>query len=149
MSPLGRRLVRGISSKVAQTVPDDVDPRLRGRTYSIPFQEVWAAALELANRRGWRVTESDDQEGLIQGEARSLLLRWVADVEVRIGLDENGQTRVDLRSSSRRGFADLGRNARRIGRFLRRLDKAIARKRKQKAKQEQAQHQQQAARRSA
>ena len=143
--------MRGISAKVAQTVPEDVDPRLRGRTYAIPFQEIWETALELANRRGWTVKESDDEQGVIVGEARSLILRWVADVEVRIGLDENGQTRVDVRSSSRKGFADLGRNARRINRFLRRLDKSLVRKHKQLQKQRQKQEQelQQAARRSA
>jgi hypothetical protein len=42
-------------------------------------------------------------------------------VRIRIGLDANGQTRVDVRSASR-SRRDWGSNARRIDRFLRALD---------------------------
>jgi len=47
------------------------------------------------------------------------------DVRIRITLDRNGQTRVDLRSASRKGKGDFGVNARRIGRFLRALDRRL------------------------
>jgi hypothetical protein len=124
-------LVRAISRNEAETALDDRDPRLRGRTYAIRFHDVWETARALASRR-WRIIRSDDEEGVIWAEARTVL-RFVADVEIRITLDENGQTRVDLRSASRRGFADFGKNARRIGRFLRRLDKTLARNRKQRS----------------
>jgi hypothetical protein len=119
---------------VAQTAPDDPDPRLRGRTYAVPFEEVWLAAHDLATRRRrmWRITLADDHEGIIRVEARTLFFRFVADLEIRIGLDEDAQTRVDVRSASRTGFADWGVNARRNGRFLRKLDKALARNRKKR-----------------
>jgi uncharacterized protein (DUF1499 family) len=88
---------------------------------------VWKAALRLAATgiRGWTVTHADDQSGVIQVEAKTLLLRSVDDVRIDVTLDENGQTRVDLVSASRRGKGDLGKNARRVGRFLKRLDRKL------------------------
>ncbi|MGH7469541.1 MAG: DUF1499 domain-containing protein [Longimicrobiales bacterium] len=134
MSPLGRQLVRAISAKKAETAAEDVDPRLRGRTYAIPFDEVWETALALVKRRrSWHVVTVDDEEGVIRVEAKTFLFRLIADVEIRITLDENAQTRVDSSSASRRGFADWGVNARRIGRFMRKLDKTLVRNRKQRA----------------
>jgi uncharacterized protein (DUF1499 family) len=47
-------------------------------------------------------------------------------VWVRLSLDEDGQTRVDMASSSRKGGGDLGTNARRIARFLRTLDARLS-----------------------
>jgi hypothetical protein len=134
LSPLGRRLLRAVSANVAQTAPDDPDSRLRGRTYAVPFEEVWLAAHGLATRRRrmWRITLADDHDGIIRVETRSLVFRFIADLEIRISLDQDAQTRVDVHSASRKGFADLGVNARRIGRFLRKLDKTLARNRKKR-----------------
>ncbi|HEX6559587.1 MAG TPA: DUF1499 domain-containing protein, partial [Longimicrobiales bacterium] len=68
---------------------------------------------------------SDDYDGLIQAEARTLLFRFVDDVVIRITLDADAQTRVDMTSRSRRGGVDLGSNARRISRYLRALDRRL------------------------
>lgn len=90
---------------------------------------MWSEALALARgRAGWTVTEADDLAGVIRAEARTLVFRFVDDVEIRIGLDENAQTRVDLISASRVGKSDLGTNARRIASFLRSLDRRLARR---------------------
>lgn len=127
MSPLARRLGRALSRNRAQTAEHEADPRLRGRTYAIPFETVWQAALALASGglSRWRVIESDDYEGVIQAEAKTLVWRFVDDVTISIRLDENAQTRVDATSASRYGHADLGANARRIGRFFRQLDRRL------------------------
>lgn len=122
-----RRLIRALTRNTAETDPRAPDPRLRGRTYAIPFEKVWRAALELADGGlpRWRVVASDDEEGTIHAESPTLVFRFVDDVHVHVRLDENGQTRVDLRSASRVGKGDLGRNPRTIGRFLDRLDQAL------------------------
>lgn len=121
------RLVRALTSNRAETAPDHVDARLRGRTYAISFERVWKSALKVAGTRirGWRVTDWDDEDGRIAAEATTLVLRFVDDVEIRVGLDGNAQTRVDVASSSRKGSADFGTNARRIHRFLRKLDREL------------------------
>ncbi len=121
------RLVGGLTGNSVRTRPDSPDPRLQGRTYAVPFDAVWHSSVMLAGGglRGWSIRESDDIAGLIRAESRTLVFRFVDDVEVRITLDEDAQTRVDLSSSSRVGRADFGTNARRVGRFLKRLDRTL------------------------
>ena len=121
-------LIRALTTNRAWTSPDSPDPRLRGRVYPFPFARVWDAAQEIARGwRGWTVTASDPGRGELAVEARTVLWRFVDDVHVRISLDGNGMTRVDLTSQSRVGKADLGVNARRIARFLHALDRRLQR----------------------
>lgn len=102
------------------------DVRLQGRTYAIPFDAVWTATLDLIQRsRRWKVVSADDQQGRIHVEALSLVFRHTDDLYFHIGLDEDAQTRVDLRGHTRGDKRDLGRKARVVGRFLRRLDAAL------------------------
>lgn len=121
------RVPKALKENRAETDPSSEDPRLRGRTYAIAFDRVWNAALALAGggMRGWSVVDADDEEGVILAESRTLVLRFVDDVRVDVTLDDNGQTRVDVASASRKGKADLGTNARRVGRFLKALDRRL------------------------
>jgi hypothetical protein len=119
--------MRGLFRSEAATDPEAADPRLRGREYDLPYRRVWATALAVAGaEREWTVVAADPRAGEIRAEAPSILWRGVDDVRVRIALDPLGRTRVDLHSRSRARRADLGTNARRIGRFLRALDRALA-----------------------
>lgn len=120
------RPLRALTRNRASTRPDADDPRLRTRVYAVPFARVWEAAMETAaGMRGWEVTEADPKGGEIRAEATTRVWKFVDDVEVRVSLDEEGQTRVDLSSRSRGGSADLGTNARRIARFLHALERRI------------------------
>jgi hypothetical protein len=120
-------ILRGLTETEAATDPGATDRRLRGRTYTIPFDDVWKAATRLArgDLRGWTLLTADDQEGVITGSAKPLLLGGPCEVRVEIGLDENAQTRVDAWSGSG-GKRSLGRNRRTLGRFFRALDRALA-----------------------
>jgi uncharacterized protein (DUF1499 family) len=110
----------------AHTRPDHPDARLRGRAYAVPFATVWKAALDTATSRPrWTIAESDPRAGEIVAESRTLLWRFTDDVRIRVSLDSDGNTRVDLESASRKGSADLGTNARRIARFLHALDRHL------------------------
>jgi hypothetical protein len=113
---------------LARTAPDAGDPRLRGRTYAIPFNDVWEASIRLANGglRRWHIVHSDDHEGLIKAEATTLLRKRINDIEIRIVLDPDAQTRVDMVSESRNGAFDWGANVRRIGKFFTTLDRELA-----------------------
>ena len=102
------------------------DPRLRGRTYAIAYERVWTAALALAtDLPRWTVVRADDQLGVIEAEARTRVLRFVDDVTIHVGLDHDGQTRIDAISQSRIGTSDFGTNARRVGKFFLALDRAL------------------------
>ncbi|HEU4883165.1 MAG TPA: DUF1499 domain-containing protein [Longimicrobium sp.] len=116
-------LLHALTTNRAFTDPEADDPRLRERGYAVPFAEVWAAALDIAQKTpGWTVTSSDPRAGEIVAEATTRLWKFTDDVWIRVSLDEEGQTRVKMTSASRKGGGDLGTNARRIARFLRSLD---------------------------
>ena len=121
-----QRLTRALTTNRAETDPSSDDPRLLGRTYAIPFEGVWRACMSLVEQnRRWKLLQSDDLVGFIRVRCTTAIFRTEHDLEVRVGLDENGLTRVDIRSRSRRGRADLGVNVRRVGRFFRKLDESL------------------------
>ena len=123
---LSERLAGILTTNHAETDAWADDPRLTGRTYAISFDRVWNACLELARRtRGWHILQVDDLPGFIRIRCTTLVFNFVDDLEIRVRLDENALTRVDLCSRSRKGWSDLGVNARRIGRFIRRLDRRL------------------------
>lgn len=120
------RLWTALTQNVAETRPDHEDPRLRGRAYAVPFADVWTAALETAESLPrWTITERDPRAGRIAAESSTRTMKFVDDVSIRLGLDDEGRTRVDLRSASRVGRGDLGTNARRVARFLHALDRRL------------------------
>lgn len=125
----GQRLRGALGDSVAQTDPAAPDPELRGRTYAVPFEDVWAAAIALANGglRGCSLKRANDRDGIIIAEARARFV-GVSDFMISVVLDADAQTRVDARSVSREARADLGTNARRIRNFYRLLEERLTRK---------------------
>ena len=122
-----RELLLALREDRSATDPASRDSRLVGRTYAIPFEHVWNSAVGLAKdgMRGWSVASADDLAGLIIASTVTRIFGTRNDVRVRIGLDENGQTRVDMTSRSRNERASLGRNRRIIGGFLDQLDRRL------------------------
>lgn len=119
-------MLRDLLSKVAETEPDAPNPRLRGRTYLIPFARVWDETVALIRALPrWELVSADERRGLIRAQARRRLLRFADDVTIWMSLDHNALTRVDMRLASRVAGANLGTQARRIARFLRRLDQRL------------------------
>jgi len=112
----------GVRAEVG-TDPRDDDPDLRGRTYAIPFDRVWNAAVALAggDLGRWRLIAADDREGVITAERKGFPKR-VTVVRIEIGLDENAQTRVDLRARPAEGHGDFGGSRRTVRLFVRGLD---------------------------
>ena len=112
----------------AQTDPHSPDHRLRGRTYAIPFERVWSQALAVIQSElpRWKLLTHDDQKGVILAEARTAVLRRDVDIHIKIGLDDNGQTRVDVRTALRSAHGDLGATTRLIAALLGHLDRRLA-----------------------
>lgn len=109
-----------------ETAPDAADPRLRGRTYSIPFQEVWQAVLELVlSQPHWIILGADDTAGVITVETPVPVFGSAHDLTIRVTLDRNAQTRVDAISRTRSGKAGWGLHRRRIDRLFRELDRSL------------------------
>lgn len=118
------RLLAGLTRNQAETDPSARDWRLRGRTYAIPFDRVWNVALSICGGGlpRWSLVSADDRAGVMRARALTRVLRRASEVRVKIGLDANGQTRVDITSISPNRKRDLGASARRIHAFLAALD---------------------------
>ena len=116
-------LARALTKYRAETNPWSEDPRLIGRTYAIPFEKVWRTCMKFVAESGrWRLLQADDLVGFIRVRCTTWVFRREDLLEIRVGLDENALTRVDVRAGSKRGRMDLGMNVRRIGRFFSKLD---------------------------
>lgn len=121
------QLLTALLHNVAETKPNATDPRLRTRLYPLSLETVWGAVVRLVDaQEGWTVRDVRPDSGLIEVEARTRLLRFTDDVTVRVRPGSGRRIAVDLTSRSRLGKADLGTNARRIGRFLEALDAELA-----------------------
>jgi len=125
---LSNNVRRALGDGAAETRPDASDPRFRGRTYAIPFEDVWQAALGIVREdlRGCTVRLTNDRDGIIIAQAVSRLPRRIDDFTISIVLDRDAQTRVDMRSVTRDGGRDLGANARRVAKFFELLDDRMA-----------------------
>jgi hypothetical protein len=96
-------------------------PRLQAMIVDRPADDVFDAVGEAARRLHWRIVAEEPPErggasGHIEAEDRTLILGFVDDVVVRVEGD-GGQTRIDVRSLSRYGRYDFGRNAQRVREF--------------------------------
>ena len=118
---------KGFTESAARTSPDSDDPVLAGRTYAIPFDAVWNAAVSLSGGglKGWKLVSFDDQLGVIRTDVRGPLLPLEANVLVSVTLDPNGQTRVDMSALGNHRGGDLRVNYRRIRHFFRSLDLSL------------------------
>ena len=80
----------------------------------------FAKALAAANAMEWSIVAVDSAAGRIEATATTRVFRFKDDVVIRIRPDSGG-SRVDIRSVSRIGGGDLGKNASRIREFITRL----------------------------
>jgi uncharacterized protein (DUF1499 family) len=74
-------------------------------------------ALRVAQSHGWEIVTADKSSGRIEATDTTRWFGFTDDVVVRLTPWGTG-TRVDVRSASRAGASDLGRNAGRIREFL-------------------------------
>lgn len=96
-------------------------PGLITKQYSQNTDQVFDAALVSANSMGWDIVNSDKTRGVIEATDTTQWFGFKDDVVIRIR--QNGQlSDVDMRSKSRVGRSDLGKNADRINVFFADLD---------------------------
>lgn len=85
---------------------------------------VFAAALKSAHAMGWKIVAQDPSQGRIEATATTFWFGFKDDIVIRIRPDADG-TRLDIRSESRVGKSDVGKNAQRIRAFGDRLRQAL------------------------
>lgn len=84
----------------------------------IPPDQAFERALAVARRLGWQIIDADKDAGRIEAVAITFWFGFKDDIVIRIG-QQDSWSRVDIRSESRIGVSDLGKNAERIRKFLR------------------------------
>ena len=81
------------------------------------MNDVFAAAEAAAGDMGWEVAAVVPEDGRIEATATTMLFGYKDDVIIRVRLNADGGTTVDIRSASRVGEGDLGANAKRINAY--------------------------------
>jgi hypothetical protein len=85
-----------------------------------PAKLFWRA-LNIANRMGWHVVAFDVKEGRIEATDTTFWFGFTDDIVIRVRQAGKLGARLDIRSKSRVGESDFGRNAARLRAFLKTL----------------------------
>lgn len=102
----------------------DAYPDLKTLSYTQSQSELVKATEQAVNNLGWDLVNSDVDKGIIEATDSTMWFGFKDDVVVRI--TDNGSERLlDIRSKSRVGGSDLGKNAERIHNFINELDKVL------------------------
>ncbi|MDX1787619.1 MAG: DUF1499 domain-containing protein [Psychrobacter sp.] len=100
-------------------------PELQTLHYPQSKSELVEATKQVIDHLGWQLVNIDANQGIIEATDRTMWFGFKDDVIVRI--TDNGSERlVDIRSKSRVGGSDLGKNAERIHDFIEELDGILA-----------------------
>ncbi|MEP3654585.1 MAG: DUF1499 domain-containing protein [Litorimonas sp.] len=111
--PSGEELVSALQTKAFP----EIRPVILSDTKDVVFGE----ALATAKSMGWKIKEEDLASGRIDATDTTFWYGFDDDVTIRLRDSEGGGTIVDVRSLSRIGGSDLGKNAERVGEFLEKL----------------------------
>ena len=88
-----------------------------------PPAEVFEKAKKVATDMGWEIAAAEPNDGRIEATDTTMWFGFKDDVVIRIAAAGTG-SKLDIRSMSRVGKSDLGKNAARIRDFLARLKAA-------------------------
>lgn len=99
-------------------------PELQTLNYTQSKSELVEATKQAIDHLGWQLVNIDADQGIVEATDRTMWFGFKDDVIVRI--TDNGSKRlVDIRSKSRVGGSDLGKNAERIHKFIEELDSIL------------------------
>ena len=104
-----------ISKQQRAAYPDVQPARL-----AVPPDAAFERALSAARELGWQIVAAVPSEGRIEATDTTRWFGFKDDIVVRVTSSGTG-SRVDVRSVSRLGKGDLGKNAARIRAYLRGL----------------------------
>ncbi len=99
-------------------------PQLRTLSFDKPYEQVFAASIDVLEAMGLEVIDTEENAGRIEATATTIWWGFKDDVVVRVNRF-TAPVEVDIRSNSRVGRSDLGANAKRIEIFMRKLEQAL------------------------
>ena len=80
----------------------------------------YARAMEAVKKHGWTIVADKPDEGRIEAWDKTLWFGFIDDIVIRVAATDNG-SKLDIRSESRVGGSDVGKNAQRIRAYLQTL----------------------------
>jgi len=104
------------SARQQRTAYPDIQPAMIAEPPDAAFRRALNAARDL----GWQIVAAVPAQGRIEATDTTLWFGFKDDIVVRV-TPTGGGSRIDVRSVSRLGEGDLGKNAARIRAYLRRL----------------------------
>lgn len=102
----------------------DAYPEIQTVTLAEPVGEVFGAATATVDAMGWELVEANSDSHTIEATDTTLWFGFKDDVVIRL-TPKGDNTLVDVRSKSRVGKSDLGKNAERIMAFFEALRKQL------------------------
>ncbi len=99
-------------------------PDIRPVIFKEPTNVVFGKAEAVAKHMKWDIKNVDINAGIIEATDTTFWYGFEDDIVIRIRESEGGGTIVDMRSISRIGGTDLGKNASRIREFMKALQDA-------------------------
>ncbi|MGB3620627.1 DUF1499 domain-containing protein [Ketobacter sp. MCCC 1A13808] len=106
-----------VSALQSEFYPDIVSKTVAGDPLAV-FEKVQKAADEM----DWKLFLSDPSQGRLQAVDKTFWFGFKDDVVVRVKAVDSAHSIVDVRSVSRVGKGDIGKNAERINHFLSLID---------------------------
>ena len=99
-------------------------PDLQTLTYSQSKSELVEASKQAIENLGWELVNTDADKGIVEATETTAWFGFKDDVVVRV-TDNDSERLVDIRSKSRIGKSDLGKNAARIHALIDELDSVL------------------------
>lgn len=99
-------------------------PELQSLEYNQTQLELVAATTKAMENLGWELVNSDVNNGIVEATDTTIWFGFKDDVVVRIN-DKGSKRVVDIRSKSRIGKSDLGKNAQRIKTLIDELNAVV------------------------
>lgn len=96
-------------------------PDIVSASFDLPAERVFSSALTAAESLGWEIVAADAEAGRIEATDTTFWFGFKDDVVIRVRASDGGG-QVDVRSVSRVGRSDVGKNAARIRSYLQRLE---------------------------
>ncbi len=108
-------------TKLVSALQTKAFPEIRPLVLTETKDVVFGEALATAKSMGWKIKEEDLAAGRIDATDTTFWYGFDDDITIRLRDGKGGGTIVDVRSLSRIGGSDMGKNADRVGEFLERL----------------------------
>ena len=100
-------------------------PDLQTLTYSQSKSELVEASKQAIENLGWELINTDADKGIVEATETTAWFGFKDDVIIRV-TDNDSERLVDIRSKSRIGKSDLGKNAARIHALIEELDSVLS-----------------------